>query len=65
MFYITLTKAQYEYVRALIDNDKFELKIADAIAKEFLNSNDGASLYVKTKNNFVFGEYKEDKYEDD
>ena len=65
MFHITLTKAQYEYVRALIDNDKFELKIADATAKEFLNTNDGASLYVKTKNNFVFGEYKkEDEHED-
>ena len=60
MFHITLTKAQYEYVRALLDNDKFELKIADSTAKEFLNSNDGASLYIKTKNNFVYAEYKED-----
>ena len=60
MFHITLTKAQYEYVRALLDNDKFELKIADATAKEFLNSNDGAALYVKTKNNIAFAEYKED-----
>ena len=60
MFYITLTKAQYEYVRALIDNDKFELKIADATAKEFLNSNDGVALHIKTKNAFVFGEYKKD-----
>lgn len=60
MFHITLTKAQYEYVRALLDNDRFELKIADATAKEFLNSDDGVSLYVKTKNNLVFAEYKED-----
>ena len=60
MFHITLTKAQYEYVRALLDNDKFELKIADATAKEFLNSNDGVSLHIKTKNNIVFAEYKED-----
>lgn len=60
MFHITLTKAQYEYVRALLDNDKFELKVADATAKEFLNSNDGCSLYVKTKNNLVFAEYRED-----
>ena len=59
MFHITLTKAQYEYVRALLDSDKFELKIADATAKEFLNSNDGVSLYTKTKNNFVFAGYKE------
>ena len=58
MFTVTLTKAQYEYVRALIDNDKFELKIADAIAKEFLNSSDGFSLYTKTKNNFIFGQYE-------
>jgi hypothetical protein len=60
MFHITLTKAQYEYVRALLDNDRFELKVADAAAKEFLNSNDGVSLYTKTKNNFVFAEYKEE-----
>lgn len=60
MFYITLTKAQYEYVRALIDNDKFELKIADATAKEFLNSNDGVALHIKTKNAFVYGEYKKE-----
>lgn len=61
MFTITLSKAQYEYVRALLDNDKFELKIADATAKEFLNSNDGVSLYTKTRNNLVFAEYtKED-----
>lgn len=60
MFHISLTKAQYEYVRALLDNDKFELKIADATAKEFLNSDDGVSLYTKTKNNLVFAEYKED-----
>lgn len=59
MFYVTLTKAQYEYVRALLDNDKFELKIADATAKEFLNSNDKASLYTETRNNFVSAEYKE------
>ena len=60
MFYIKLTKAQYEYVRALLDNDRFELKIADATAKEFLNSNDGCALYTKTKNNFAYAEYKED-----
>lgn len=60
MFYVTLTKAQYEYVRALIDNDKFELKMADATAKEFLNSTDGASLYTETNNKFVFAEYKEE-----
>lgn len=58
MFHVTLTKAQYEYVRALIDNDKFELKIADATAKEFLNTNDGLALHIETKNAFVFGEYK-------
>ena len=60
MFHVTLTKAQYEYVRALLDNDRFELKIADATAKEFLNSNDGCALYTKTKNNLVYAEYKED-----
>ena len=60
MFYITLTKAQYEYVRALLDNDRFELKIADATAKEFLNSNDGCALHTETKNNFAYAEYKED-----
>lgn len=60
MFHITLTKAQYEYVRALLDNDKFELKIADATAKEFLNTNDGLALHIKTKNAFVYGDYKED-----
>lgn len=60
MFKITLTKAQYEYVRALLDNDKFELKIADATAKEFSYEGDGADLYVKTKNAFVFGEYKKE-----
>lgn len=60
MFTVNLSKAQYEYVRALLDNDKFELKVADATAKEFLNSDDGASLYIETKNNLVFAEYKED-----
>lgn len=60
MFYITLTKAQYEYVRALLDNDKFELKVADATAKEFPGDGDGADLYVKTKNAFVYGDYKKD-----
>jgi hypothetical protein len=60
MFHVTLSKAQYEYVRALLDNDKFELKIADATAREFLNSSDGVALYTKTRNNLVFAEYKED-----
>lgn len=44
----------------MLDNDKFELKIADATAKEFLNTNDGVALYVKTKNAFVYGDYKEE-----
>ena len=60
MFRVTLTKAQYEYVRALMDNDRPKLKIAEATAKEFLNSNDGVSLYTKTKYNFVFAEYYEE-----
>lgn len=54
MVHITLAKAQYEYVRALLENDKFELKIADATAREFLNTNDGLALHIKTKNAFVF-----------
>lgn len=60
MFHVALTKAQYEYVRALLDNDKFELKIADATTKEFPDEGDGADLYVKTKNAFVYGDYKKE-----
>ena len=60
MFHVTLTKTQYEYVRALLDNDRFELKIADATAKEFLNSKDGRALYTNTNNSLVYAEYKED-----
>ena len=56
MFKVSLTKEQYEYVRALLDNDKFELKIADATAKEF-DVDDGVDLYISTKNAFVHGEY--------
>lgn len=60
MFHVELTKAQYEYVRALIDNDKFELKVADATVKEFSDGGDGADLYIKTKNAFVYSEYKKE-----
>lgn len=56
MFKVSLTKEQYEYVRALLDNDKFELKIADATAKEF-DVDDGTDLYISTKNALVYGEY--------
>lgn len=56
MFKVSLTKEQYEYVRALLDNDKFELKMADATAKEF-DVNDGVDLYTSTKSAFVHGEY--------
>lgn len=59
MFYVTLTKVQYEYVRALLDNDKFELKIADTAAKEFSYEGNGADLHIETKNAFIFGQYKE------
>ena len=59
MFRITLTKEQYEYVRALLDNDRFELKTADTTAKEF--NIDGADLYTKTKNAFVYGEYNKEE----
>ena len=59
MFYVTLTKVQYEYIRALLDNDKFELKIADTTTKEFSYEGSGADLYTETKNALVFGQYKE------